>query len=226
MTDKPTRVLLVDDHAVVREGYRRLLEVRGIVVAAEAGDGEQACRLFNAQCCDVVIMDISLPGIGGLETMSRMLERDTRAKVLVFSMHEDTVFTSQAFAMGARGYITKSSAPEVLVEAVRVIAAGGHYVGHDVAQKLVIQGLGGRAGPFSTLTERELEVSRLLAAGHPIAGISRMLGINVKTIANYQSSIRQKLGIENSVQLLRVAMDHGLVGGGTASRADGIPDAR
>jgi DNA-binding NarL/FixJ family response regulator len=220
--NKSTRVLLVDDHAVVREGYRRLLEARGIVVAAEAGNGEQACRLFGEQPFDVVVMDISLPGTGGLETMSRMLEQDPAAKVLVFSMHEDTVFASQAFQMGARGYVTKSSAPEVLVDAVQEIAAGGHYIGHDVAQKLVIQGLGMRASPFGMLTERELEVFRLLVAGHSVAGISQILGTNSKTIANYQSSVRQKLGVENSVQLLRLAMDHGLVGGALHQP----PDAR
>jgi DNA-binding NarL/FixJ family response regulator len=209
---EPIRVLLVDDHAVVREGYRRLLERTGqIVVCAEAESGEQAYRLFGEQPVDVVIMDITLPGIGGIETMRRMLGRDTRARVLIFSMHDDVVFSAQALQAGARGYITKSSAPEVLVEAVQAIARGEQYIGHDVAQKLVIQRVLAQDDRFAALTGREFEVFRLLALGHSVPEISRILSLNHKTVANYQTSIKQKLGVENTMQLLHVALERGLI---------------
>ena len=211
-TIRPPRVLLVDDHAVVREGYRRLLEkARRIVVSAEAQSGEQAYRLFCECPVDVVVMDIALPGIGGIEAMRRILARDRNAKVLIFSMHEDIVFASRALEAGARGYITKSSAPEVLVEAVLTVAEGRHYVGHDVAQKLAVANIVAGTNGLGVLTEREFEVFRLIAAGRTLPEISEILFLNYKTIANYQSSIRQKLGAENAVQLLQIAMAHGMV---------------
>lgn len=212
LASEPIRVLLVDDHAVVREGYKRLLErTRDIVVSAEADSGERAYRVFCEQSADVIVMDISLPGVSGLETMRRMLARDADAKILIFSMHEDVVFSSQALQTGARGYITKASAPEVLVEAVQAIARGERYIGHDMAQKLALHGMLAHENCSDALTEREFEVLRLLAAGHSLPAISKLLRLNYKTVANYQSSIRQKLGIENNVQLLRLAIDRGWV---------------
>jgi DNA-binding NarL/FixJ family response regulator len=206
-------VLLVDDHAVVREGYRRLLEqTEDIHVLAEAGNGEDAYRLFCDLRPKVVVMDISLPRISGIEVTRRMVARDAAARILVFSMHEDVVFSSRALAAGARGYVAKSAAPEVLVEAIRCIAKGQSFVDHEMAQKLALQRIGSDPDPVSVLTEREFEVFRLLAKGQPVADIAGILNLTYKTVANHQSAIRQKLGVDNAAQLVRLAARHGLIG--------------
>ncbi len=215
-------VLLVDDHAVVREGYRRLLEqTEDIRVLAEAGSGEDAYRLFCDLRPAVVVMDISLPRISGIEITRRMLAREPGARVLVFSMHEDIVFASRALAAGARGYIAKSAAPEVLVEAIRRIATGKGYVDHALAQKLALQRVGSEPDPVSVLTEREFEVFRLLAQGQPVGEIASILNLTAKTVANHQSSLRQKLGVDNAAQLVRLAARHGLIGDVTFRDAAG-----
>lgn len=208
------QVLLVDDHAVVREGYKRLLERdRNIVVIGEAGGSQDAYRLFTEQQPDVVVMDISLPGMSGIEIMRRMLIRTPEAKVLIFSMHEDEVFASRALQAGARGYITKSSAPEVLVEAVQAVAHGELYIDHGITQKLAVQRRG-YENVLKLLSAREFEVFRLLAIGHSVEEISETLNLNWKTVANYQSIVKQKLGVESTVQLARIALSHGLIGNG------------
>lgn len=217
-----TTVLLVDDHFVVREGYRRLLErTADIVVVAEAATGEDAYRGFIEHTPDVTIMDINLPGIGGIEAARRILAREPSAKVLMFSMHEDVVFPSRALQTGARGYVTKSSAPEVLVEAVRLVAAGKLYISHDMAQELATQMLPGRQNPVQALSPREFEVFRLLVAGHAVGEIAKILSLSYKTVANHQSSIRQKLDVSNTAQVVRMALTHGLLSTETADDQGG-----
>jgi len=208
-----TRILLVDDHAVVREGYRRLLErTRDIEVIAEAASGEDAYRLFCDLRPDVVVMDINLPGMSGIEATRRMLAREPDAKVLVFSMHEDALFGSRALQAGARGYVTKASAPEVLVEAVRAVSAGRVYLSHDMAQELALQTVPGQEVPLNSLSPREFEVFRLLAEGKSVNDIARILSLSQKTIANYQSLIKQKLEADTSAQMVWIALKRGLVG--------------
>ena len=214
MHDRATiAVLLVDDHAVVREGYRRLLEMTGrIRVCAEAADGEEAYRRYaEADRIDVVVMDITLPRISGLEAMRRILARDGRARVLVFSMHEDAVFVSRALDGGAWGYLTKSSAPEVLVEAVLAIAAGRRYLGPDLATARDDATRRMQRDEIARLSEREFEIFRLLAEGNGPQRISELLNLTPKTVANYQSNIRQKLGVENTAQLVHLAIDCGVL---------------
>ncbi len=215
-------VLLVDDHAVVREGYRRLLErTEDIRVLAEAGSGEDAYRLFCELRPQVVVMDISLPRISGIEVTRRMVAREPAARVLVFSMHEDVVFASRSLAAGARGYIAKSAAPEVLVEAIRRVASGRSYVDHAMAERLALQRVGSDPDPVSVLTEREFEVFRLLAQGQAVSEIARILNLTAKTVANHQSALRQKLGVDNAAQLVRLAARHGLIGDVTFRDAEG-----
>jgi len=212
-TERRTTVLLVDDHAVVREGYRRLLErTDDLIVVGEAASGEEAYRLFGELDPRVVVMDISLPGIGGIEAARRILARDSAARILMFSVHEDVVFSSRALQTGARGYVTKASAPEVLVEAVRLVAAGKLYISHDMAQELAVQMVPGHHNPLHALSAREFEVFRLLVAGHRIEEIARILSLSTKTVANYQSSIRQKLDVSNTAQVVRLALSQGLLG--------------
>jgi DNA-binding NarL/FixJ family response regulator len=205
-------VLLVDDHAVVRAGYRLLLQsAPEIEVVAEADSGELGCRLFAELAPDVVVMDLSLPGIGGLEAIRRIVQRDAKAKVLVFSMHEDTLFVEQALAAGARGYVTKSSAPHVLVAAVKQIAAGGQPLAADVAQRLKFaRGRGGNS-PLKELSTREFEIFCLLAEGLSSAEIAKRLSLSHKTVANYGTQLKAKLGVGTVAELTRLAIRHGVV---------------
>ncbi len=206
------RVLLVDDHAVVREGYRRLLEATGsITVVGEAANADQAYRLQGELAPDVVVMDITLPGASGLEAMRRILVRDPDARVLVFSMHEDVVFPSRAMTAGARGYLTKSSAPDVLVEGVRAVARGRKFLSPDVAQAMGLHSLQAGETGLSALSEREFEIFRLLVVGRNLNEISNLLNLNYKTVANYQSSLRRKLGAATQMQIMRIAQVHGLL---------------
>jgi len=212
MSESKIKVVLVDDHAVVREGYRRLLErTRDIVVIAEAASGEEAYRMVCELQPDVTVMDINLPGVGGIEVVRRIVGRLPEAKVLMFSMHEDTVFSSRALQAGARGYVTKSAAPEVLVQAVRLVAQGKLYISHEMAQELALQMLPGRDKPIDALSAREFEVFRLLVAGHSLQEISKILCLSYKTVANYQSNIKHKLDVSNTAQVVRLALAHGLI---------------
>jgi two-component system, NarL family, invasion response regulator UvrY len=216
------RVLLADDHAVVREGYRRLLErTQDIQVVAEAATGEEAYRLFCELLPDVVVMDINLPGMSGIEATRRVVSRQAQARVLIFSMHEDAMFASRALQAGARGYVTKASAPEALVDAVRTVAAGKAYISQDVAQQLALQALPGQRLPLNHLSPREFEVFRLLAEGRSINEIAQVMCLSQKTIANYQSSIRQKLELTNAAQVVRLAMSYGLLDQGSGSSDGG-----
>jgi DNA-binding NarL/FixJ family response regulator len=214
-TSPVVRVVLVDDHAVVREGYRRLLErTEDISVIAEVASGEEAYRIVCELQPDVTVMDINLPGLGGIEAVRRIVARLPEAKILMFSMHEDTIFSSRALQAGARGYVTKSAAPEVLVEAVRLVAAGKLYISHEMAQELAVQMLPGRDNPIDALSAREFEVFRLLVAGHSLQEISRILCLSYKTVANYQSNIKHKLDVSNTAQVVRIALSHGLIAAG------------
>jgi DNA-binding NarL/FixJ family response regulator len=202
-------VLLADDHAVVREGYRRLLERHSeIAVIGEAGDAATAHSLFTSLKPRIVVMDITLPGgTSGLEAMRRMLLYDADARVLIFSMHEDTIFVKRALQMGAFGYVTKASAPNVLVEAVLSIARGKKYLSPEVAQNVALgEGIAYSHG----LTQREFNVLRLIIQGQTLQEIADALGLNSKTVANHQSTVRQKLGAETTIELLRKANELGL----------------
>jgi DNA-binding NarL/FixJ family response regulator len=208
----PVSVLLVDDHAVVREGYSRLLERHGdIKVIGEAGDAATAHSLF---CCldpQIVVMDISMPGTSGIEAMRRMLLFKAEARVLVFSMHEDIIFVSRALKAGAFGYVTKASAPNVLVQAIHTIASGKRYLCPEIAQKLALRDFATDKDAAGSLSAREFEVLRLLTQGQSIKEIAESLGLNAKTVANHQSVIKQKLGVETAIQLLTKAGQLGLV---------------
>ncbi len=207
----PIRVLLVDDHAVVREGYRRLLEREpGIEVAGEAKDAAEACARAAALSPDVVVMDISLPGASGIEAMRRMLAHRPELRVLMFSMHDDAIFCGRAFEAGALGYLSKSSAPEALVQAVYAVSRGGRYLSPDVAANMARLPSSRAPGGFETLTAREFEVLRLLVRGETLGRIAEKLGLSEKTVANHQSAIRDKLGARNSLQLARLAEQLGL----------------
>jgi len=206
------RVLLVDDHAVVRAGYRMLLNVAPeIEVVAEADSGELACRLFTEHAPDVVVMDLTLPGIGGLEAIRRIVQRSPRAKVLVFSMHEDTLFVEQALAAGACGYVTKSSPPHVLVAAVKEVAAGGRPLAGDIEQRLAFARVRGGDSPLKELSTREFAIFCLLAEGLASAEIAKRLSLSHKTVANYGTQLKSKLKVGTVAELARLAIRHGVI---------------
>lgn len=212
MKSHRVRVLLVDDHAVVRAGYRLLLQnAPEIEVVGEADSGELACQLFAELAPDVVVMDLSLPGIGGLEAMRRIVQRDPKARVLVFSMHEDTLFVEQALAAGARGYVTKSSAPHVLVGAVKQVAAGAQPLAGDIAQRLKFARGRDADSPLKDLSTREFEIFCLLAEGLGSAEIAKRLSLSHKTVANYGTQLKSKLRVASVAELTRLAIRHGII---------------
>jgi two-component system invasion response regulator UvrY len=218
-------VVLVDDHAVVREGYRRLLERAGDVrVVGEAASAAEACQVAAQYRPDVVVMDISLPDISGIEGMRRLLARDAGVRVLMFSIHNEPIFPRRAFAAGARGYVTKASAPDVLVDAVRTVAAGERFLSPDIAQSLAMQGMTGSEDDLASLSPREFEIARMLALGHTLSEIAGKLSLSVKTVANHQSHIRQKLGAQSATQFIRIATDSGLVTGTPGGANGGGPE--
>lgn len=214
MTHKPNpiRVMLVDDHAVVRAGYRMLLKhSANIEVIAEADNGESACKQYNELHPDIVVMDLSLPGIGGLEAIRRIIARDPNARILVFSMHEDTIFVEQALQAGALGYMTKSGAPEALIEAVRALADGKTHLDKNIAERLAFQKMRGKDTPFSGLSTREFEIFCLLAEGHNNSEIAKRLSLSYKTIANYSTQIKNKLEVSSIAEIARLAIRHQIV---------------
>jgi len=206
MPETVTRIMLVDDHAIVRAGFRRLLEQQGnCQVIAEAGDAETAYALFVEHQPDVVVLDLSMPGVSGLELVRRMTARETSARILVFSMHEDPLLAERAIQLGARGYVTKSSAPEALAAAVADMMAGRVALSPDIAQALAISKVTGEGDPLVALNSREFEIFRLIARGQTVSSIASLLSLSAKTVANYHSLIKQKLGIASDVELVLLA---------------------
>lgn len=202
---KNVSVYLVDDHAVVREGYKHLLEKANISVIAEAESGEMAHLNYLQHKPDVVVMDLSMPGMGGLETLKKILSKDTKAKILIFSMHDSVIYSSRALQAGARGYVSKASAPDVLVEAILTIASGKRYISPDIAQQIAINNPDGDT-ILNELSAREFEVFQLLSKGLSLENIANTLHLDYKTVANTQTRLRQKLNVENGSQLVLAAI--------------------
>jgi len=207
--DKIT-VMLVDDHAVVRAGYKRYLELDArLQVVAEAATGEDAYFQLEKTAVDVVIMDLSMPGQGGFESLRRMLNRFPQQKVLIFSMHDNASIARQSLQLGAAGYLTKSMSPDLIVAAVHQVMAGGTPLEPGIAASLAE--LATQGAPHEHLQPREFEVFIRLARGESVDAISSSLHLSPKTAANYQASIRRKLNVNSGVELHQYAKDHGLV---------------
>ena len=197
----------------MRAGYRRFLEQEpGCEVCAEASSGEEAYALLQKRQPDLVILDLSMPGQGGLATLRRVKQRWPLLPVLVFSMHDGLPFALQALRAGANGYVTKSSDPAVLVKAVREVLAGRLALSPDLAARLARERTALREQPTLGLSVREFDIFRLLAAGRTHEEIAGALNVSVKTIANNHSLIRQKLGVSSDIELLRLAEASGVVG--------------
>ena len=206
------RVILADDHAVVRAGVRRLLEdASDISVVAEAESGEQFVDTYFKHNPDVAITDLSMPGIGGIEAIRRILAKDRAARILVLSVHEDVLFPVRVIKMGALGYLSKRTAPEALLRAVRTVAKGETFLEREIAQKIAIDNIGGTHDPLKDLTVREFEVFRMLAEGCSVNEVAEKLFLSPKTAGTYQTRILSKTGTDNIAALARLAIRKGLI---------------
>lgn len=205
-------VMLVDDHAVVRMGFKMLLEADSdIKVIAEAESGEQAIQRFVEHKPHVVVMDITMPGIGGMEAIERILAKDSSAKILVLSAHEDSVHPKRVLNAGAMGYLTKRSAAEELIKAIRTLAGGKKYIEAGIAQQMAIQQLSGDQNPVDVLSPREFEVFMSLAKGKTTKEIADTLFLSERTVGTHLYNIKQKLNAKNSAELALIAMQSGLL---------------
>lgn len=207
------RVLLVDDHAVVRMGFRLLLQsVADMSVIAEAESGEAACQLYLEHNPDVVVMDLAMPGMGGLEALRRIRAHESHAKVLALSAHDDPMHARRALQEGALGFLSKRSAPEALLEAVSIVAAGRRYIDPALAQKLALAEFDGAAkSPVERLSDREFEVFVRLAGGATVQRIASDLNLSASTVGTHLYNIKQKLGVANQSELTLIAIRHRLI---------------
>jgi two-component system, NarL family, invasion response regulator UvrY len=207
-----TRLLLVDDHAVVRDGYRRLLESRpDLTIVGEAATAREAFEQYRLLAPDVLVLDLGLPDMGGVELIRRLVQRDADVRILVFTMHREPIFATQALRAGALGYVTKSSLPDVMVEAVYQVAARRQVISPDIAPDLALALLHRSSGPMEELSPREFEILRLLLDGCSAEDIGTRLSITAKTVQNCHYQIKVKLGVRTDIELTRVALKLGLI---------------
>jgi two-component system invasion response regulator UvrY len=206
-------VLLVDDHAVVRMGFRLLLQaVADVKVIGEADSGESACQMYADLEPDVTVMDLAMPGMGGLAALRRIRARHPQARVLTLSAHDDLMHARRALQDGALGFLSKRGAPEALVEAVNAVASGRRYLDPELAQKMALSEFdGARKSPVERLSEREFEVFVRLAGGASVARIAQDLSLSASTVGTHLYNIKQKLGVANQSELTLIAIRHGLI---------------
>lgn len=219
-----TRLLLVDDHTIVREGLKRILGSHcGEWQVAEASSGHQALETLRSQAFDVAIVDLSMPGMSGLDLIRRIHTEHPGMAVLVLSMHAEEQYAMRSFKAGANGYVTKDSAAEELVTAVRKVVAGGAYVSASLAER-VVQQLNGnvRAPEHAQLSDREMEVLRRIVAGMRLTDIAEELHLSVKTVSTHKTRIQDKLGLPSVAALVRYGMEHDLDKGDLPSGWTGL----
>jgi len=201
-----SRVLVVDDHAIVRSGIRRLLTAHSL---DEAASGEAALEHLAAQPCDLAILDLNLPGLGGLELLRRILKLHPALPVLVFSQHTEAIYATRAMEAGARGFVSKNATPEEFLAAIATVLSGGTVIERDIASEIAVQEIGENAY-MRPLTQRDIEILRLLAQGNSLNEIGAALGLAYKTVANTLSRIKEKLGVSHTADLIRIAVGRGL----------------
>jgi two-component system, NarL family, invasion response regulator UvrY len=206
--EQTIKVILVDDHPVVRDGYRRLLEqMPNIKVVAEAGDGESGYDCYRKLAPDVLVLDINMPGIGGLETIRRIKAYDEKARILVFSMHSNEIMIQRALEAGALGYLTKQGGMGQMVQAVQQVAKGRMFIDADHVTSLAQHKLSdSTVDPIRVLSAREFQLFKLMAEGHSVSEIAGILSISAKTVGVHHTNIMKKLGLQNASQLVRLAI--------------------
>ena len=205
------RFLLADDHAMVRLGFRCLLEGAGATVVGEAENGENAVRLYAELNPDVVVMDVSMPGIGGLAALERLLAWDAKARVLMLSAHNDDIVPVRALRLGARGYLCNRAAPEEFLRAVGQVASDRRYLDPELAQAVALAQLSGSSSPVDTLTEKELAVFMKLAEGRSVNDVAEDFCLSPSTVGTHLYHIKQKLNVQNAAELTLVAVRNGLI---------------
>ena len=205
-------VMLVDDHAVVRAGFRMMLEATDdIQVIAEADSGESAYARYSELAPQVVVMDLAMPGIGGIEAIHRIMARDKKARILALSAHEDTSHPKRALAAGARGYLSKRTAPETLIGALRMVAAGERFLDPAIAQRMADEEVSGGSNPLELLSEREFEIFAQLARGQTVNQIAETFHLSPSTVGTHLYNIKQKLKAGNQAELALIAVRHGVI---------------
>lgn len=215
------RIVVADDHALVRAGYCALLSRHpACTIVGEAADGSAAYRLVATLAPDLLVIDLSMPGLGGLGAIPRVRQRSPDCRVLVLSMHTDPAYVERALAAGAHGYVTKSSPPEILLEAVETLAGGGRYLSPDLASQLAWQRVGTGVPGAGDLTPREFEVLRLLVDAQPPGAIALALGLSEKTVLNMHYAIKRKLSARTDIELMHAALRMGLIAAPPAADAD------
>ncbi len=206
------RIILVDDHAVVRTSYRLLLENDPqIEVIAELESGEEANQQARELNPDVIVMDLSMPGMGGLEAIRRIKAKNPEIYILVFTMHDNVSFVEHALEAGAAGYITKNNAPNVLIEAVHKIVKGETYIEPELKSEMNVQHKLGKSSALSNLSHREFQIFCLFAEGFNANDIATDLSLSVKTVANYQTQIKEKLAVNSTTELVKLAISNGII---------------
>ena len=206
------RVVLTDDHAVVRMGFRLLLQgTHDIEVVGEAETGEEAVKRFVELAPDVLVMDLSMPGMGGLEAVTRVLAKDSGARILILSAHEDTIHPKRVLKAGAAGYLSKRSAAEELIPAIRQVASGKMYMEAAIAQQMAVEQISGDKSPVDVLSAREFEVFLALAKGQSVNDIAAVLHLSPRTVGTHLYNIKQKLGASNQAELAIMAVRAGLL---------------
>jgi len=205
------KILVIDDHPIVRAGVRRLLAAEPEIEVREATNGREALGIHRELQPTLVILDLNLPGIGGLEVLTRLKAADPDARVLVLSMHDDGIHVTRALRAGAAGYVTKNAPPEELLEAIGRVARGHTYIEREIAEDLVFASVRKSPHPLKDLSSRDLEILRQLAEGRTLSQIADTVGIGYKTAANNCSRIKAKLGAASTADLIRIALRYGLV---------------
>jgi two-component system invasion response regulator UvrY len=205
------RILIADDHAIYREGLKKILEAAGLVVAAQAATGEEALQAAMQSHPDVAVLDLSMPGRGGLETVQELKRRERRIRVLVLTMHAEDNFAVRCLREGADGYLTKDATPEQVVAAVRKIHSGGKYVSSSLAERLAASlDVNFLRPPHEKLSHREFQVISLIGAGKTAAEIAAELHLSVKTVSTYRARILEKMDMKSTVEIIRYVVLHGL----------------
>ena len=212
------KVMLVDDHDLVRTGLKRLInDVEGFQVVAEAASGEEAIheakeRVIKNKSIDIILMDINMPGIGGLEATKKLLQINPEFRIIGVTMHDDDIFPQRLLKAGAVGYLTKGSDINEMIHAMREVMGGRRYICPDIAQQMALTQMPEfEASPFESLSERELQVMIMLMDGQKISAISDKLSLSPKTISTYRHRLYTKLGVHNDMELARIALQHGFI---------------
>jgi len=220
------KVLVVDDHPIVRAGLRRLLAEESDIDVREAAAGRDALAAVREQRPDLVVLDLNMPGIGGLEVIARLKAEHAALRILVLTMHDDAIHVTRALQAGAAGYVSKNASPDQILDAIRRVAAGRTYIEHEIAQELALLNVRTPAQLLRNLSRRELEILRLLGEGRSLAQIADTIGVSYKTVANNCVQIKAKLGVQRTAELVRIAVLFGIGQGGasfTPSDAGGQP---